>query len=111
MLMQAKNKALDTIHQGLAGAEALHRDRPLAFDYGNLSRIPRFDGSHPAVMADFMAGFDWADQLRYQGPPPNNRHLFKHERWKYRAISWLENHLLGGRELGGFHNYELLKGR
>lgn len=108
-LMQAKSKALDTIHQGAAGAEALHRGRSAAFDYGNLSRIPRFEGSHPQVMQEFMARFDWPDQLRHSGPPPGNRPPFKHEQPKYRMISWLENNLLGGRELGGFHNYELLR--
>ncbi|MEM9984764.1 MAG: hypothetical protein AAF804_06685 [Bacteroidota bacterium] len=108
-LMQAKSQALDTIHKGAAAAQELHADRPLAFDYGDLSRIPTFEGTHPEVMKDFIARFDWADQLRFTGGNPDNRPLYKHEQLKYRVVSWLENHLPGRPELGSFRNYELVR--
>lgn len=108
-LMQAKSKALDTIHKGSAAANALHQGRPQAFDYGDMSRIPQFEGTHPKVMREFVAQFDWGDQLRFSGGNPANRPLYKHEKLRYRLLSWLENHLPGQPELGGFHNYTLLK--
>jgi len=40
--------------------------------------------------------------------PPPRREPHKHERRKYRFLSWVEKHFLGGKPLGGFRNYELL---
>ena len=103
-MMSAKGRAAHISYhgpeQGLAHAERLGD----CFDYGPLRRIPRFDGTHPAVMRPWIERFDWADWLRLDGPPAGH----KHERWRYRALSWVERHLLGGRRLGGFRNYTLL---
>ena len=103
-MMSAKGRAAHISYhgpeQGLAHAERLGD----CFDYGPLRRIPRFDGTHPAVMRPWIERFDWAGQLRLDGPPAGH----KHERWRYRALSWVERHLLGGRRLGGFRNYTLL---
>ncbi|MEO0895205.1 MAG: hypothetical protein AAFY71_02215 [Bacteroidota bacterium] len=105
-LMRNKMKALSTIHHGSQGADERFRDEPLDFDYGDMSRIPTFHGTHPEVMEGFISRFDWQDQLRYEGGNPTERKLFKHERTKYRLLSWVENHLWGGNELFAFQNYE-----
>jgi len=107
-LMRKKMKALTTIHHGDSGAEAFFKDQPLDFDYGDMGRIARFKGSHPQVMEEFMKRFDWGDQLTYGGGNPGDRRLFKHEKLKYRLLSWIENHLRGGEHLFAFKNYELL---
>jgi hypothetical protein len=108
--MQSKNKALDAIHKGDAGAEAKHAGRAAAFDYGPLAKIPRFPGSHPAVMARRIAAFDWAADLRYDDPrPATGRPPFKHEKPKYRFYTWLEDTFLGGRRLFTSRNYRLLR--
>ena len=99
--MQSKKKALDTIHHGVSD-ESIQ-----LFDYGNMQRIPPYDGTHPAVMSELIKQFNWGEQLRY-GPGKLNRPLFKHEKLKYRLISWIENELLAGKELGGFRNYKLV---
>jgi len=93
----------------VAKLEATHHfDR--IFDYGNLSRHTAYKGSHPAVMKDWMAAFDWKDQLRYTGPSRSqNPHRAKHDKLKYRVISWIEKNVLGGGRLGEFANYILLK--
>ncbi len=79
------------------------------FDYGPLNRVPHFKGTHPAVMQARLAAFNWRDQLQYSGHPDPGRPPHKHEKLKYRLRSWLELNLLGGRELGGFRNYQLVE--
>ena len=76
------------------------------YDYGNLSAIPIFKGTHPAVMKDWIEKFNWQDQLRFKGPtralnPLKN----KHDRIKYQIISWIEKHLLFNNRIGEFKNY------
>jgi hypothetical protein len=111
-VMQNKIKAFNINHQGrerVAELEAAHRfDR--IYDYGNLSGYTRYEGTHPAVMEPWIARFNWKDQLRYTGPVRSfNPFRIKHDRLKYRVISWIEKQLLGGRRLGEFKNYILLK--
>jgi len=106
-LMRKKMKALDTIHQGNTEAEK-RAQRNRNFDYGPLNQLRKFQGSHPSVMQDWINRFDWSDQLQYQGKPSKNRLKHPHEKLKYRAATFLENNLLGGRTLGGFKNYILL---
>ncbi len=77
------------------------------FDYGPLNRVPRFAGTHPAVMHKRLAAFNWGEALQYEGRPHSGRPLHKHERLKYRLRTWLELNLLNGREIGGFRNYRL----
>ncbi|MCI4671027.1 MAG: glycosyltransferase family 2 protein [Bacteroidia bacterium] len=105
-LMRKKMKALSTIHHGTSGAEARFEGEALDFDYGDMSRIPQFKGTHPAVMEEFISRFDWGDQLRWEGGNPRDRKLFKHEKLKYRMLSWVENNLRGGEQLFAFKNYE-----
>lgn len=111
-VMQSKIKVFSMNHRGRKRVEeqiAAHKfDR--AFDYGNLSSLTRFTGSHPAVMQPWMARFDWKDQLRFSGPARSlNPVKAKHDRSKYQYISWIEKHLLGSRRLGEFKNYISLK--
>lgn len=108
-LMQKKKKSLDTIHKGVEKADALYKDKEHEFDYGPLGYVAEFEGTHPAVMADFRKIFNWGDKLNYTKAfkHPNDR-KHKHLKLKYRMISKLEK-FLGGIELGGFRNYNLLK--
>jgi glycosyltransferase involved in cell wall biosynthesis len=111
-VMQNKIKAFRTNHRGhasVAAQEAKHHfDRN--FDYGNLARYTTYSGTHPAVMKPWIEKFDWQDQLRFSGPVTSKNPLrAKHDRIKYRVISWIEKKLLGGRRLGEFKNYILLK--
>jgi len=106
--MQSKRKALETIHKGKDKVNELYSDEDKSFDYGPLNLAKKFNGSHPSVMEDWIKKFDWNDSLRENGPIPTNRPRMKHERFKYRLISWLEQKIRGGRPIGGFQNYELL---
>lgn len=80
------------------------------YDYGPLKRVPLFKGTHPAVMKEWMDGFDWQEQLRDSGPTSFNMPRSKHNKLKYRIISCIEKHLLFGARLGEFKNYIPVKG-
>lgn len=108
-LMQRKNRAFKTIHWGATRAEEEFRDRPPTFDYGNLGRLAVHDDPPPAVMRERIAAMDWQDQLRYEDVPGRPRH--RHERLRYRALTWVEQRLLGGRQLFAYRNYVLLEGK
>ena len=108
-LMRQKKKALDTIHHGAERVAQMRQHAPKNFDYGPLQMIPRYQGSHPRVMKEWMAQFDWGDKLQYHGPPDHRRAPYKHEVPKYRLLALIEQNLLGGRTLGGVKNYRLVR--
>jgi hypothetical protein len=110
-VMQNKIKAFSTNHRGrekVAEQEAAHYfDR--VFDYGNISKCTPYKGTHPAVMKPWKDLFDWKEQLRFSGPSQSRNPIpAKHDRSKYRLITWIEKWILGGRRLGEFKNYILL---
>jgi hypothetical protein len=106
-LMQKKRKAFNTIHWGEQKTIERFKDDVEAYDYGDLSKVEAYKDSHPAVMGDFIKSFNWEKQLRFSGGP--GPHMQKHEKWKYRFITFLEQKLFGGKQLFGFKNYILLR--
>lgn len=112
VVMQNKIKAFTTNHEGRASVDRKIREKkyPTYFDYGNLARLTTFNGSHPKVLQPWMDRFDWQDQLRFGGPATSQIPMkMKHDRLKYRVVSWIEKKILGGRRLGEFKNYRILK--
>lgn len=79
------------------------------FDYGRLDYCKVFKSTHPKLMSQRILELDWKDKLRFAGPAVINRSKMKHERPKYRILSWIEENLLGGYVMGGFKNYRILK--
>lgn len=106
-LMQNKSKALNTIHWGKNRAEEYYAKAPKEFDYGPLDRLAVFKDTHPEVMKDLIARFNWQDKLQYSGKPNPYRAPHKHETFKYRFLSWLEKTFNSGRHIGAFANYML----
>ncbi len=88
--------------------ERNRKNIPDIFDYGPLDKLTTYKYPHPAVMNDWIARFDWKDQLQYSGSRNPDRPIYKHERLKYRIVSFIENRFLGGRRIGGFNNYKLI---
>lgn len=78
------------------------------FDYGPLNRLAEYKGTHPASMSEWISKFNWQDKLQYDGKPDPNRKKHKHETLKDRALTFVEQKILGGRLIGGFKNYNLL---
>ncbi len=102
-LMNKKRKALDNIH-----SKKFNKGNE-SFNYGPLNKLHKFKGTHPAVMKEWIEKFNWRDQLYYSGKYPKTRARLKHEKPKYKILSWIENNLLGGKTIGGSKNYILLK--
>ncbi len=107
--MMNKKKALDTVHKGKKQVQKNYKLAPGEFDYGPLNLLGRFKDTHPAVMKDMINEFNWKDKLQYSGSPDPTRKKHKHERFKYRLISFIEKYLFGGKYLGEFKNYIMLK--
>jgi hypothetical protein len=80
-----------------------------SFDYGRMDYCKVFKATHPANMQAKIAELNWQNKLRYTGPIAINRSKMKHEKPKYRILSWIEENLLGGYVIGGFKNYTLIK--
>lgn len=76
------------------------------FDYGNLEYMPKLTRSHPEAMKKRIEDFNWHNYVRYDGPRPDMAKKFK---LKYRILSFIENRILGGRTIGGFKNYILIR--
>jgi glycosyltransferase involved in cell wall biosynthesis len=105
-VMQAKRVAFTAAGQGVQKAKERHQQDSPVFDYGSLAKIPTYDGSHPRVMTDWIARMDWQNQLQYKGKSPVRHH---HDKFKYRFLTFIEQHFLGGKQIGGFKNYELIE--
>lgn len=104
-MMQKKRRSFVTDLQGKARSDAYFKTQQELFDYGDLSKHRVFKGAHPAVMKRFIDRFNWADDLLVQPAIPGDH---KHDRLKYRMLTFLEQTFLGGRQIGGFKNYTLL---
>jgi hypothetical protein len=110
-LMTSKIKVMNINHMERNRVDALEKRGAYkgAFDYGLLGRLPVFRETHPALMKEWIARMDWKDQLRHDrrsAGPVGPRH--KHDKLKYRIISFIEKYLLGGRRLGEFRNYRIV---
>ncbi len=108
-LMTTKGRALDTVHRGVEWGRRAAEEATRPFDYGPLDRLAVFTGSHPKVMEGMISRMNWAESLQYSGRPDPSRPPHKHERLKYRLLTFVERRLLGGRPVGEFHNYVLLR--
>jgi hypothetical protein len=106
--MKSKKKEHDNIHRGKTN-DNTQQQINLGFDYGPLGRIPLFKSTHPAVMNKRITEFYWGDKLNYSRNFSLNYEKQKHERFKYRLISWFENKVLGGKQLFGYSNWNIIK--
>lgn len=105
-LMQNKCKEFTSAYKGKKAAEKIYKNIPQEFNYGSLEKLNIYKKSHPKSMLDWVEKFDWKEKLQYKGKSPV---LFRHEHFKYRFLTFLEQKLLGGKQLGGFKNYRLIK--
>ena len=105
---QSKRKALNTIHKGEEQVAEIFKDQPIEFDFGPMKRLAKFKETHPAVMEDRIKAFDWKHKLNYTDIYVPNRPLMKHEKFKNRALTFVEQKLLGGKRLFAYENWELM---
>jgi hypothetical protein len=97
--MTAKARALAEVHLGADGARQYVPDVEQGYDFGQLHGRARFTGTHPAVMRERIAACDWRVE-----PTTTQR---KHDRPSQRALSFVENRVLGFR-LAEHRNYVLI---
>lgn len=107
-LMQSKKKEHDSFHEGIEKGKEMYKSRDNSFDYGPLGKLPKFKGSHPKVMEVFIKKISWMDQLNYSRKGKVNRPLMKHEKSKYKILSFFENHIFH-RPLFDYSNWNILK--
>ena len=111
-VMQNKIKAFSMNHKGKESVEKQIREKKYenVFDYGNLKKLTLFRDTHPEVLGPWLDRFDWEGQLRYSGPARSlNPVKNKHDKMRYRIVSWLEKNLLFGGRLGEFRNYIIIR--
>lgn len=110
--MQNKKKSLETIHKGADEVARIYHSRPEEFDYGPMQCVTPYHGTHPEVMKAWIARFDWGHKLNYTDRKfrPGAEKV-KHNRLKYRLLTWVEQNILGGRQIFTFKNFILLPGK
>ena len=106
--MQSKKKAMDSAYKSKEKVAEIYQDLEDTFDYGPLKNLPLFEETHPKVMEEKIKDFSWGDKLNYKTNKKPNRPLFKHEKLKYRVVSFLERNLNGGKHYFPFKSWELL---
>lgn len=104
-LMREKSHHFFHTHFGKSKADELIGTKP--FDYGSLEHIPYFSETHPAVMKEWIAKFNWADQLQYTG---TSKVKHRHDRLKYRILTWIEQRIFNDRTRLGAKPYKTVRG-
>ncbi len=99
-IMKQKKIIQDNIHKGFIEKQ-FAEDK---FNYGNMKLTYLFKGSHPKVMQNRINDIYWKDELKFENVSLN-RPKMKHEKIKYRILTFLENRILGGRQLFGYKNW------
>ena len=107
-MLQKKNEQ-DNLHRSSASIEKTTVALSESFDYGPLGTFPKFKGTHPEVMNDRINAMNWKDQLNYSKTQSLKRNKYKHEKIKYRIISWFENKLLNDRQIFGWTNWNIVE--
>lgn len=105
-MMQKKRISFESDYIGGKKAADKFKEEAIGFNYGNLNNLQIFKDTHPGVMKNFISKFNWEAQLYPQNPIVKKH---KHDKFKYRVLSFLEQHLFGGNQIAGFKNYELVK--
>lgn len=108
-LMQSKKKEFDSMYEGVEKANENYRLRPDEFDYGSLGNIPKFKGTHPKVMEEYCQKINWTSKLNYSKKVSLDREKMKHEKFKNKLLTFLENTFNGGKDYFGWSNWNIIK--
>lgn len=108
-IMQSKKKEQHSMHHGKEESEKAYGYNPDEFEFGAMGALPKFPGTHPKVMNHFIEKLHWKDKLIFAKKVKLHRPLMKHEKPKYKILSFIENNFNGGRDIVGYSNWNLLK--
>ncbi len=104
-ILVRKRAEQEEMHVGRGSVN--RKELPEFFDYGPLGRIPEFKGTHPKVMEERIKAFNWSDKLNYSKEGKPRRKPFKHERFKYRFIDFLEKRIFR-KPLFSYNNWKII---
>ena len=107
--MQSKRKNLHTVFKGKEKVAKMFENTVDTFDYGALGNLQKYKETPPIVLKEKMKDFHWGDQLNYGTKHTLNRPLHKHEKFKNRMLTKIENTFLKGDQIFGYSNWELVK--
>lgn len=105
--MQKKTKSLAAIHKGKEKVEKEYEQKSDWFDYGNMSKLPVFTGTHPKVMEEKIKTFNWEHQLNFDKKYKPKRKKMKHEKLKSRILTFISKKIFGGKQLFGYSNWNI----
>ena len=103
-LMQRRNAEIESTYHGAAAAEKLFENKPEHFDFGPMEKLAVYRGTQPRVLEKRIQAMDWQPLLYNKGKSAGPRQSLKH-----RVLTWIEKTFFGGRQIGGYKNYVLLK--
>ncbi len=107
--MQMKNRYIDTNHHGSSFVKDKYKNAPPEFDYGPMNLLAPYTGTHPAVMTEKIESHHWKEKLYQEEKENQIRIKHKHERPKYRFLTFVEQKIFGGKPLFESKNYILVK--
>lgn len=108
-LMQTKSRVMKKVYHDPQKIEEEYEKKSKNLDYGCMNDLDIFTDSHPKIMQNFISRFNWQDQLHYEPNYKVSRELMKHEKIKYKLISWIEKYILRGNLLFGYKNWIIKK--
>ena len=76
------------------------------FDFGDMRKLQAFNDIHPHVMQVRIQKMNWKGKLNFSGKALNRSFRFKHERLRYRMLSWIEDRLFSGKQIFRFKNFD-----
>lgn len=108
-MMRKKQKSNSMSYHGKNATAKIFEKSSAEFNYGPLDKVTVFKGTHPASMADWILKLDWQHELQQSGKRQKNAMPEPHERLKYRLLTWVEKHLLFGKQIGEFKNFVIVE--
>jgi len=105
-VMQSKRKEQESMHHGIDKIQSEYELKTNEFDYGYLGAIPVFTKNHPLVMKELIAKLFWKSKLNYTQKRKLNRPKMKHEKLKYKVLTFIENRFNGGKSIFGYSNWK-----
>jgi hypothetical protein len=103
-LMQCRNAEIESTYRGATAAEKLFENKPEYFDFGPMDNLAVYRETHPRVLEKRIGEMDWQEMLHNKGKSRGPRQSLKH-----RMLTWIEKTFFGGKHIGGYKNYVLLK--
>ncbi|HEY3401927.1 MAG TPA: hypothetical protein VGK59_00990 [Ohtaekwangia sp.] len=106
-IMNAKNIRHRQNYRGQKHVTASSENKAVVFDYGDMDNLEPYIETQPRVMKEWIAKMNWQDQLKSGPGYKHTKH--KHDKLKYKVLTFIEQHFLNGEQLFGFKNYNLVR--